>query len=124
MSGQPKGRKISFIRTGGDRETFRVTLHERTGESWFEADVDEVISWEMDGTPAEFEPYLSCVIKWDSCSHFHFGGLADHGQRDGYLHLCGVQDFRKHVTLLRELYALAFEVMGREPEPDETWGDG
>lgn len=114
---------VVFIRTGGDMDTFRVTVDPRTMETWFEAAVDVVTAWETDGSPAEFEPYLRCVIKWDSCSHFHFGKPAEGNGRDGYLHLCGVDDLRRHVALIEEVYHLAFERMGREPEPDEHWPD-
>ena len=62
----------------------------------------------------EAQPYLIATIKWDSCSHFDFG-------EGGYLHLCGVDAFKDHIKLLEFLYKRAFELMGRNPEPDEEW---
>lgn len=115
--------RVVMIRAGGDRDMFRATIEDGATDYWFGAVVDEVTTWGEDGSPIEFEPYLHCTIKWDSCSHFRFGEPASgpRGNRDGYLHLCGADDFRRHVELMAELYRLAFERMGREPEPGERW---
>lgn len=46
----------------------------------------------------ETERYLKGSIKWDSCSHFWFG------DEDKYLHLCGVEDFERHILLMQFIY--------------------
>lgn len=105
---------ITWVKDSDGRDQFRVAY---TGcESFVRFQVDEVSGWDGDTwEPADFERYLSGSVKWDSCSHFNFGDT------DGYLHLCGVRDFRNHVALMEFLYRLAFEAMGREPEDGEKW---
>ena len=50
--------------------------------------VFEVVSWEVDSNaPSDVEKYLKGYVKWDGCSHFWFG------DDDGYMHLCGREDF-------------------------------
>ncbi len=102
---------------------FRVTVttDEHYSEHTFTADVDEITAWDVAGEPAQHEPYLQCMIKWDGCCHFTFGAPRDGGGRDGYLHLCGVNDLKNHALLMKALYQLAFQCMGRKPEPDEQW---
>jgi hypothetical protein len=48
----------------------------------------------------EAKSYLICSIKFDGCSDFLF---AD----GGYLHMCGVRDYKKHIRLIEELHKLA-----------------
>ena len=60
------------------------------------------------------EKYLHGFIKWDSCSHFYFGD-------EGYLHLCGVYNIKKHCELLEYLYKRNFELKGEPPMDDENW---
>lgn len=86
-------------------------------ETSFNAEVDLVVAWSGDDKydPVEFEDYLSCYIKWDSCSHFYFGEKDEEGNRDSYLHVCGAQYYRDHIEIMQYLYKLAFEQMGREP---------
>jgi len=69
--------------------------------------------------PCDCEPYLSAYIKWDSCCHFHFCDLS-FGDENGYLHLCGAEYIKQHFAVIKRVYAKAFEVMGRQPEPDEV----
>lgn len=101
---------------------FRVRIDEKPPilrDVVFDASVDEVTGW-LSGearTPAEFEPFLKIMIKWDSCSHVWYGD----GDGDAYLHLCGVADFVKHARLMKELYELAFQHMGRAPQEGESW---
>lgn len=109
---------VVFIRGSWPRDIFRVRVDAQTSDVLFQASVDEVTSWGEDDAPAGFEPYLDCLIKWDGCSHVWFGEPTSEGDRTGYLHLCGADDFRKHVALMTELYALAFRRMGREPADD------
>ena len=118
---------IEWVENESGRQVFRVTV-KGAGETTFTAVVDEVMGWMSDDhlkasdEPSDFEPYLTCLIKWDSCSHFNFGRPTDvAGARDGYLHFCGVQDFQLHAMLIRALYDMAFKHMGRDPQPDEVW---
>lgn len=64
------------------------------------ATVEEVVAWDEDGSPLEFQPYLKCAMKWDGCSHLWFGD-------EGYLHICGAECFEKHLFLIKELYRWA-----------------
>lgn len=117
---------VEYIRDG-DRVVFRATIITQDN-SWFEAEVDEVTTWTDDtGTlePADYEPYLYCTIKWDGCSQFYFGDPTTFRKmkRDGYLHLCGAVDFKKHVLLVRQIYDLAFKRMGLSFEAGEKWTD-
>lgn len=118
--------KVEYIKNVHGLPGFRVTIDDpgQYRETSFTATVDQVTSWEVSGDePSDHEPYLSCMIKWDSCSHFHFGEPRTDPRegRDGYLHLCGVDDFKNHAIILEALYRMAFREMGREPEPGEVW---
>ncbi len=116
------GASSEYIEDAHGRKVFLVAVEGPvdSGEFWFEADVEVVTAWDADGDPAEHEAYLHCVIKWDSCAHIRFGEPDGNG-RDGYLHLCGVEDFKRHALLMEALYRLAFQRMGREPEDGEQW---
>lgn len=61
------------------------------------------------------EKYLEGSIKFDSCSHFWFG------DEDKYLHLCGAEDFERHILLMQFVYKKAFELMGRSPLAGQEW---
>lgn len=103
---------VEYIEDEDGEKVFRVTVDPVPSDVMFIASVDSIESWELDMTPVGFEPYLKCLIKWDSCSHITF---------ENQLHFCGVQDFKLHVLLMRELYTMAFRYMGREPQSDEIW---
>jgi hypothetical protein len=107
---------VVFMKDDQGYAQFRITVTMADGYG-VSAEVDEVIGWEVDDehTPAHFERYLTCLIKWDSCAHFNFGEAGE----PGYLHLCGVSSFKAHVALMKFLYKLAFELMGREPDGEE-----
>ena len=60
------------------------------------------------------KPYLEFTIKWDSCSHLYYCN-------DGYLHFCGVRDYKRNIKLLKMLYELGFEAMGKKPKEGEEW---
>jgi len=83
----------------------------------FKARVYEITAWSADDKKEPLDPelYLSCYIKWDSCSHFYFGEEDEANNPSGYLHICGVEYYKQHIQLLEHLYKRAFEVMGREP---------
>lgn len=102
---------------------FRISIEDpgRYKETSFNAKVEEIISWSADGKnePRESEDYLSCYIKWDSCSHFWFGDLDKDDNHNAYLHICGAQYYRNHYELMRYLYDLAFKEMGREPYDED-----
>ena len=104
---------------------FKIVIEENEyKDSSFNAKVYEVNGWELDiaNTPVELELYLSCYIKWDSCSHLWFGEKDDEGIQSGYLHLCGADSFIKHTDLLNYLYYLAFKSMNKEPyDKQDVW---
>jgi len=82
----------------------------------FEFAVQKIVGW-YEGVDKQFdlEPWFRGTIKWDGCSHFWFG------DKDGYMHLCGSQYFQEIRGLLKKLYELASEAMGKEV--DEPWGE-
>lgn len=110
----------------GESPTGFVAFVTSKASHFVELEVDEIVSIlpgeEGPGLrlPEHREHYLGCMIKWDSCSHFHFGEI-EGDRRNAYLHLCGADAYQRHCRLLKELYALAFRLMGREPEPGEAW---
>jgi hypothetical protein len=90
-------------------------------EHYVSFEVEEVVAYELgDKQNYESQLYLTGTIKWDSCSHFWFGER-ENGEQDGYLHICGVKSFEKHIKLLEFLYKKAFELMNRQPEKGEEW---
>lgn len=105
---------------------FKIEIEERGQyrDTSFNAEVFEITSWEADDakTPCDLELYLSCYIKWDSCSHVWFGEKDDKDRQDGYLHICGAEYFKRHCDLMNYLYNLAFDEMGRKPYDDrDIW---
>jgi len=112
-----------FMKDARGLDVFRVTktsLPEDT--TGFSATVESVSGWDVDtDAPADFEPYLKCLIKWDSCSHFYFGEDPEDG--DGYIHMCGVRSYKEHIALVEFLYRLAFGQFGmnRLPMDGEEW---
>lgn len=78
--------------------------------------VREVTSLGGDGLIGS-EPYLGALMKWDSCMHVYFAEIGD----DGYLHLCGIKSWTKHIALMKRIYFKAFELMEREPQDGEEW---
>lgn len=77
-------------------------------------EVHEVLSWECDksNTPIDTELYLSGVIKWDGCSHLYFGNQ-ESGMPDGYIHLCGEEEWIAHNIMMEELYQYAADTIER-----------
>ena len=89
----------------GDNLGFIVNVEEKSDTS-VKFIVEEITSRGADNYDvADTEPYLECYIKWDGCSHFWFG------DEDGYIHICGVDSYVKHIELIRTLYSLAFVLM-------------
>ena len=69
----------------------------------------EVIAWDENNNPVEMELYISGTIKWDGCSHVLFGEHDEDGNQNGYLHLCGAHEWRKHIKIMTEVYKFASE---------------
>lgn len=115
--------RIVYMRDADGLGLFRITITSHPDDTTgFSAVVHSITGWVVgDNEPYEVEPYLRCLIKWDSCSHFYFGETPDDG--DGYIHMCGINSYRDHVALLKYLYELAFKTMGREPLDGEKWED-
>lgn len=63
------------------------------------------------------ELYCEITVKWDGCSHFYFGEKDE----DGYLHICGVHAYIKHISLMRWIYDKALELMNQEPYCNQNW---
>jgi hypothetical protein len=79
-------------------------------------EVEDIVSRDVATNEVlEKEKYLNCSIKFDGCSHFWFG------DEDKYLHICGAEDYQRHIQLMEFLYKKAFELMGRSPLPGEEW---
>lgn len=54
----------------------------------------------------DLELILTGFIKWDGCSHVTFGR-----DQDGYLHLCGKNDWDMFSKLMTEIYKIASETI-------------
>lgn len=62
-------------------------------------------SMETTTDPRKAERYIGGTVKWDGCSHVYFG------RSDGYLHICGVEDWTKLATFLPLIYERCGELM-------------
>lgn len=91
------------------RKAFRIMVTDQS-EATITGEVHEVIAWDVNGEPIEFELYLTFYCKWDACCHVTFGRAKDSGQ-DGYLHLCGPDSWENHIWLMAELYRWAERVI-------------
>jgi len=85
--------------------------------------VDDILTWDTTDTGvmdiAERQPYLKGSIKWDGCSHLWFGDVS---QKDGYLHLCGVEDWMNHCILMKTLYTELTKHLAMDTEQSgEFW---
>lgn len=122
------------IYDGNGYPIFSVTvLDDEYKDTHCEFLVDKVTGWAGDGSkkPEQgcIEEYLALDVKWDGCSHYSVGEKVEHANdedymydgRDGYLHLCGAQDFKNHVELLKTLYNKAYEYMNRAPLEGEEY---
>lgn len=125
MTDKPKKTVTKFLYDKNNYPAFKILIEQTEyKDTSFNAEVYSVNGWEADGskTPVDLELYLSCYIKWDSCSHFNFGEENKEGNSDGYLHICGAEYYKQHVDLMNYLYHLAFEQMGIEPYDEaENW---
>ena len=88
---------------------FIIQVTELT-DHYLDADVYEVTSWNAeDNTPCDKDKYCKAYMKWDGCCHVWFGEEDETGKSDGYMHLCGVDSWKKHILLMEELYKCAEE---------------
>lgn len=80
--------------------------------------VIEVVAWNDNkpgaAEPITYDPYFTIMIKWDGCSHLN---VADRG----YLHLCGVNEFKDHIKVVEAVYRKAEELLGSNMSEDEKW---
>ena len=65
--------------------------------------VYRVESWSDYKSPCSRRTYLTFTIKYDGCSDINFGESLD----GGYLHFCGVDEWKKHIELMAILYKRA-----------------
>ena len=99
---------------------FRVTIAEQD-EYRITFNVEEIVShgisylndpFRIDG-PCEFEQYIHASIKWDGCSHVHYGNEFEPKpgttKYNGYHHLCGAGEWIKHIMLMKLLWDYARE---------------
>lgn len=91
-----------------------VPMYERKGAS---------SSMDTTSNPREAARYFEGCVKWDGCSHVNFG------DENAYLHLCGVESFRKLASIMAAVYARCGELMrargvsvleGEFPRDEET----
>ena len=106
-----------------DRTRFRIDVLDsgQYADIVFEAKVYSIEAWDDFGCEIEPELFLSIAIKWDSCAHLNYGYENDEQTPDGYIHHCGAEDFLMQAVLMKRLYELAFQTMGRRPQPGEEW---
>jgi len=89
---------------------FLITTTALYGHSW-SFSVYEIGSWQsfdrnnLFDVPCDLEIYINGFIKWDGCSHFWFG------DEDGYIHICGADEFEKHNKLMTYVYNEANEMI-------------
>jgi hypothetical protein len=86
--------------TDGDRSKPSFYYFDEDGHQEWVDTIEEAKEWYLDG-----------FVKWDGCSQFDMGDQ----------HLCGADDYKKHIALLEYIYKRAFELMGRPQE--EEWGE-
>ena len=90
-------------------------------EHYAKIEVLQVSSWTGDDSkePLDPQPYFEATIKWDGCSHVHFGGI-ENGRRDGYLHVCGVTLWKQHCRVMEWAYKETTKLI-KAMSPDELW---
>ena len=73
-----------------------------------------VVSWNLDGTPYEFEFIADVYLKWDACTHWNFYGEdydpeidKEQREQDSYYHLCGAHTFMRHIQCMCFVWKLA-----------------
>ncbi|WPS85283.1 hypothetical protein SMD22_01260 (plasmid) [Brevibacillus halotolerans] len=92
-------------------------------------EIYEVISWDMDGTPNEFDFHSHFSIKWDGSSHFWFYGneyTKEKGmepQLEAYYHICGASSFLQHMRLMVFAYELMIRKLGENKVFDNELKD-
>lgn len=80
--------------------------------------IQQVIAWELDGTPLDMEFFADFTVKWDGCSHFTFSGqdtLEAKGQEDldGYYHICGIRDYLSFMRNMVFAYTIMKEYVDK-----------
>lgn len=82
----------------------------------FSVDVEilEVTSWDTEKQPLETEKYLSATVKFDGCCHVTFG------DEQGYIHMCGVDSWKKHCKMMEWVYKEATKLIP-DMVADEVW---
>lgn len=101
---------------------FRV-VWTRTHDHSVDVDVYEIVARDEMNRPmfgdlcddADQPPktYVSGFLKWDACCHFYFG----EADNSGYIHICGPENFKKHIELFQYLLKRAPEIL---PAADES----
>ena len=88
----------------------------------FEGRCYEVVSWECDYTPYEYDFVADVYCKWDACSHWRFYGedynpdaKDDEKEQDSYYHLCGGYSFGRHIRAMCFIWKLAEQIISKDP---------
>lgn len=72
---------------------------------------DATSSEEVTTKTEEAQPLIHGSIKWDACSHVHFGD-------EGYVHLCGKESFEQISEALKRIFKEAGDIL-KEGHNDE-----
>lgn len=78
-------------------------------------ELEEVESWGGELDDLETSLYLKGSIKWDGCSRLEIGD-------NGYLHLCGVELWKRHCRVMEWVYKEVSKLI-KDFEEDEVWND-
>ncbi len=86
-------------------------------DSAIDFQVEEITSWNDSERkePCDKRLYLKGCIKWDGCSHIHFG------DGDGYIHLCGVDAWKEHVAAMQWIYESVSAIIGKDFDQTRKW---
>ena len=108
-----------ILTSSDDIPNFIIHVTEKE-DHFINADIFEITSWKLDNTVCEKELYCHVYMKWDGCCHIWFGERNENNNSNGYLHLCGVDSWKKHNIMMEALYKFAEENIKRF-DSDEKW---
>jgi len=84
--------------------------------------IREASSWDDAGTPQASEIHAVVHMKADGCSHVTFGEPDADGASDGYIHLCGVGNWKEHCKAMAAAFRLASSLI--DGFYGDVWGMG
>ena len=87
----------------------------------------EVVTWNADWSPYEYDFVADVYCKWDACSHWRFYGEdynpdaeLDEKEQDSYYHLCGGHSFGNHIRAMCFVWKLAEQTLTKHPRTIAT----